>query len=68
MSEKAAVKKIFDVQLLRRVLHYAAPYKKKFYLSLALAILGTAQGVRAEEQISDWKGTTVHTGARATRR
>lgn len=39
MSEKAAVKKIFDVQLLRRVLQYAAPYKKKFFTSLALAIL-----------------------------
>jgi len=39
MSEKSAVRKIFDVQLLRRVLTYAAPYKKKFYISLALAIL-----------------------------
>ena len=39
MSEKAAAKKIFDVQLLRRVLAYAAPYKNKFFISLALAIL-----------------------------
>src|SRR6476661_3121409 len=39
MSEKSAVRKIFDVQLLRRVLTYASPYKKKFYISLALAIL-----------------------------
>lgn len=39
MSENAAVKKIFDFELLRRVLQYAAPYKKKFYISLALAIL-----------------------------
>src|SRR5688572_33446942 len=29
---------IFDFSLLRRVFRYAAPYKKKFYLSVALAI------------------------------
>ena len=39
MSEKTTVKRIFDFRLLRRVLHYAAPYKKKFYISVALAIL-----------------------------
>lgn len=37
MSE--AKKAFFDVSKLRRVFQYAAPYKRKFYLSLALAIL-----------------------------
>ncbi len=32
-------KKFFDFALLRRVFHYAAPYKKKFYLSVVLAII-----------------------------
>jgi len=32
-------KSFFDFTLLRRVFQYAAPYKKKFYLSVALAIL-----------------------------
>jgi ATP-binding cassette subfamily B protein len=32
-------KKIFDFALLRRVFRYAAPYKKKFYLSVVLAIV-----------------------------
>ena len=32
-------KKFFDFALLRRVFSYAAPYRKKFYLSVALAIL-----------------------------
>jgi ATP-binding cassette subfamily B protein len=32
-------KSFFDFALLRRVFRYAAPYKKKFYLSVALAIL-----------------------------
>ncbi len=32
-------KSFFDFGLLRRVFRYAAPYKKKFYLSVALAIL-----------------------------
>ncbi|MCY7309324.1 MAG: ABC transporter ATP-binding protein [Bacteroidota bacterium] len=35
----ATKKSFFDVSLLRRVFRYAAPYKKKFYLSIALAIL-----------------------------
>ena len=33
-----AIKKIFDFSLLRRVLGYAAPYRNKFILSIALAI------------------------------
>jgi ATP-binding cassette subfamily B multidrug efflux pump len=32
-------KKFFDFALLRRVFRYAAPYRKKFYLSVCLAIL-----------------------------
>lgn len=32
-------KTFFDFALLRRVFRYAAPYKKKFYLSIVLAIL-----------------------------
>jgi len=32
-------KRFFDFALLRRVFHYAAPYKKKFYLSVVLAII-----------------------------
>jgi len=32
-------KSFFDFKLLRRVFHYAAPYKKKFWLSVILAIL-----------------------------
>lgn len=39
MSEKGTGKKIFDFSLLRRVFRFAAPYKKKFYISLVLAIL-----------------------------
>jgi ATP-binding cassette subfamily B protein len=38
MSEEKK-KKIFDFSLLRRVFHYAAPYKKRLYLSVALSIL-----------------------------
>ncbi|HQW83339.1 MAG TPA: ABC transporter ATP-binding protein [Ferruginibacter sp.] len=34
-----AKRKIFDFSLLRRVFHFAAPYKKKFYGSLMLAVL-----------------------------
>ena len=37
MSESK--KSFFDFVLLRRVFQYAAPYKKKFYVSVALAIL-----------------------------
>jgi ATP-binding cassette subfamily B multidrug efflux pump len=32
-------KRILNFDLLRRVFHYAAPYKKKFYLSVVLAIV-----------------------------
>ncbi|HVZ57041.1 MAG TPA: ABC transporter ATP-binding protein [Chitinophagaceae bacterium] len=32
-------KKLFDFSLLRRVIGYAAPYRKKFYLSIGLSIL-----------------------------
>lgn len=39
MSEKSIAKKIFDFGLLRRVFQYAAPYKSRFYISIALAIL-----------------------------
>ncbi|MGZ8549981.1 MAG: ABC transporter ATP-binding protein, partial [Chitinophagaceae bacterium] len=37
MSEASPKK--FDIAVLRRVFGYAAPYKKKFYLSVVLAIL-----------------------------
>jgi ATP-binding cassette, subfamily B, multidrug efflux pump len=40
MIDKAKAKrKIFDFSLLRRVFHFAAPYKNKFYGSLVLAIV-----------------------------
>ncbi|HYF31932.1 MAG TPA: ABC transporter ATP-binding protein [Chitinophagaceae bacterium] len=39
MAEKGIAKKIFDFGLLRRVFQYAAPYKKRFYISIALAVL-----------------------------
>ncbi len=39
MSGKTGAKKIFDFALLRRVFHFAAPYKNKFYASLLLAIV-----------------------------
>jgi ATP-binding cassette subfamily B protein len=39
MAEKGTAKKIFDFGLLRRVFKYAAPYKRRFYISIALAIL-----------------------------
>lgn len=32
-------KKFFDFDLLKRVIRFAAPYKRKFYLSIALAII-----------------------------
>lgn len=39
MSDSAKAKrKIFDFSLLRRVFHFAAPYKNKFYGSLMLAL------------------------------
>ena len=40
MSESTGAKrKIFNFSLLQRVFHFAAPYKKKFYGSLLLAVL-----------------------------
>ena len=40
MSDSAKAKrKIFNFSLLRRVFHFAAPYKNKFYGSLVLAIV-----------------------------
>lgn len=38
MSQPVQGKKIFDFSLLRRVFHFAAPYKNKFYVSIFLAI------------------------------
>ncbi len=39
MTEKKKGKKIFEFGLLRRVFQYAAPYKKRVYLSISLSIL-----------------------------
>ena len=39
MSTGTPAKKIFDISLLRRVFRFAAPYKKKFYLSLFLSVV-----------------------------
>jgi len=39
MSNGRPAKKIFDVSLLRRVFRFAAPYKKRFYLSLFLSVV-----------------------------
>lgn len=39
MSEKNKSRKIFEFSLLGRVFHYAAPYKRQFYISIILAIL-----------------------------
>jgi len=39
MSNGSPSKKIFDFTLLRRVFRFAAPYKKRFYLSLFLSVL-----------------------------
>src|SRR5687768_16876553 len=39
MSEKSKGKRLLDFRLLRRVFQYAKPYKKKFYISLVLAIV-----------------------------
>jgi ATP-binding cassette, subfamily B, multidrug efflux pump len=38
MDNKAGARKIFDFSLLKRVFQFAAPYKKKFYGSLILAV------------------------------
>ncbi len=39
MSEQVKGRKIFDFSLLRRVFQYAAPYKRRLYLSITLSIL-----------------------------
>ena len=39
MPSKKVRKKIFDFSLLKKVFHYASPYKKKFYLSIFLSIV-----------------------------
>ncbi len=39
MPEEIKKKKIFDFSLLRRVFHYAAPYKSRIYLSVVLSVL-----------------------------
>ena len=39
MSEQIKKRKIFDFSLLRRVFRYAAPYKNRLYVSIALSIL-----------------------------
>jgi len=38
-TEEIKKRKIFDFSLLRRVFRYAAPYKRRLYVSIALAIL-----------------------------
>lgn len=39
MPRNNVAKKIFDVGLLRRVLTFASPYKRRFYISIALAVI-----------------------------
>ncbi len=39
MAGNSVARKIFDFGLLRRVLRFASPYKRRFYISLALAII-----------------------------
>lgn len=39
MTEEIKKRKIFDFSLLRRVFRYAAPYKNRLYISIALSIL-----------------------------
>ncbi|GAC1592662.1 MAG: ABC transporter ATP-binding protein [Chitinophagaceae bacterium] len=39
MPDQQPRKKIFDFALLKRVFRFAAPYKKKFYLSLSLSVI-----------------------------
>lgn len=66
MSVKGLEKRIFDFSLLRRVFRFAAPYKKKFYISLVLAILlAILSPIRPwliQVTINDW----VPKGAKAT--
>ncbi|SFN97282.1 ATP-binding cassette, subfamily B [Chitinophaga sp. YR627] len=37
--ENTAVKKVFDISLLRRIFTYAVPYRRSFYLSMFLTVL-----------------------------
>src|SRR4051795_8401535 len=39
MPRNSVAKKIFDFRLLRRVLTFASPYKKRFYFSIVLSII-----------------------------
>ena len=39
MSVNTSSRKIFDFRLLRRVLHHAGPYKRRFYWSVLLAVV-----------------------------
>jgi len=39
MSDELKKRKIFDFSLLRRVFQYAAPYKKRLYISITLSVL-----------------------------
>jgi ATP-binding cassette subfamily B multidrug efflux pump len=39
MSVSTSPKKIFDFGLLKRVLHYAGPYKRRFYSSVGLSVI-----------------------------
>ncbi len=39
MSNQPGIKKIIDYGLLRRIFTYARPYRKRFYISVALAII-----------------------------
>lgn len=39
MSEQIKGKRIFDFSLLKRVFHYAAPYRRRLYISIVLSIL-----------------------------
>ena len=39
MPVNTSTRKIFDIALLKRVLQYAGPYKRKFYLSVFLAVI-----------------------------
>lgn len=39
MSTRSVARKVFDFSLLRRVLKFASPYKRKFFISLSLAII-----------------------------
>ncbi|HEX4956588.1 MAG TPA: ABC transporter ATP-binding protein, partial [Lacibacter sp.] len=39
MSQPAVKKKLFDFSLLKRILAYAAPYKKRYHASIVLAIV-----------------------------